>query len=141
MDSKLTARAIPGKGLAGCASNSRTRQVTIIEREVWEQLMKETGGNAPPSVRRANVMVSGFPLVDTRNRLLRMGGALLRIAGETRPCEAMEEAVAGLQSAMSRDWGGGAYAQVVAEGDITVGDSVEWVDESSIAQGDASRPG
>ena len=126
MDAKLTAHAVPGKGLAGCASNSKTRQVTIIEREVWDELMKDVGGNASPSTRRANLMVSGLPLANTRNKLLRVGSVLLRIAGETRPCEAMEEAVAGLQSAMNRNWGGGAFAQVLEEGDIAVGDPVEW---------------
>lgn len=126
MDAQLTAHAIPGKGLAGCASNSRTRQVTIIEREVWDLLMTETGGDAPPSERRANLMVSGFPLANSRNRLLRVGSVLLRIAGETKPCETMEKAVPGLQEAMCRNWGGGAFAQVLEEGDITIGDSVEW---------------
>src|SRR5688572_10384909 len=131
MDPRLSARAIPGKGLAGCANNSRTRQVTIIEREVWDQLMNETRGDATPDARRANIMVSGFPLANTRNRLLRIGSALLRIGGETKPCEEMERAVPGLQSAMYPNWGGGAYAQVIEEGDISVGDSVEWMEEVS----------
>jgi MOSC domain-containing protein YiiM len=128
MDARLTAHAIPGKGLAGCANNSRTRQVTIIEREMWDQLMDETGGDAPPSARRANLMVSGLPLANSRNRLLRIGTALLRIGGETKPCENMEKAVPGLQAAMYGNWAGGAYAQVIEEGDITVGDVVEWID-------------
>jgi Uncharacterized protein conserved in bacteria len=126
MDSRQNARAIPGKGLEGCASNSRTRQVTLIEREVWDALMKETGGNAAPSVRRANLMVSGFPLANSRNRLVRVGSVLLRIAGETKPCEAMEEAVPGLQAAMYANWRGGAFAQVLEAGEVAVGDPVEW---------------
>ena len=126
MDARLTARAIPGKGLAGCANNSRTRQVTLIEREVWEELMRETGSDATPSTRRANLMVSGLPLANSRNRLLRIGPVLLRIAGETKPCEAMEEVVPGLQDAMYRHWRGGAFAQVLEEGDIAIGDPVEW---------------
>jgi 8-oxo-dGTP pyrophosphatase MutT (NUDIX family) len=126
MDGRLTARALPGKGLAGCANNSRTRQVTIIEREVWEELMTETGGDAPPSVRRANLMVSGLQLVDSRNRLLRAGTSLLRIAGETKPCETMDKVITGLRAAMYPAWRGGAFAQVLEEGDITVGDSADW---------------
>ncbi len=127
MDEKRSARAVPGKGLAGCANNSKTRQVTLIEREVWSALMNETSGDVAPAARRANLMVSGIPLANSRNRLLRVGSALLRIAGETKPCEVMEQAVPGLQAAMYPNWNGGAFAQVLEEGEIAVGDSVEWV--------------
>jgi ADP-ribose pyrophosphatase YjhB (NUDIX family) len=126
MDQRATVRAIPGKGLEGCASNSRTRQVTLIEREVWESLMAKIGAAIPPDTRRANLMVSGFPLGDSRNRLFRIGSALFRIAGETKPCELMERAHAGLQAAMYEDWRGGAFAQVLEPGEIAVGDDVEW---------------
>jgi len=127
MDSKTSARAIPGKGLEGCASNSRIRQVTLIEREVWDGLMKSVGGNVSPSGRRANLMVSGFPLLNSRNRLFRIGSVPFRIVGETKPCNAMEELHPGLQAAMYEQWGGGAFAQVLEEGEITVGDLIEWV--------------
>jgi len=48
MDARLTAHAIAGKGLAGDANNIRTRQVTLIEREVWQALMNEASGDASP---------------------------------------------------------------------------------------------
>ena len=130
MDSVLTATAIPGKGLAGNADRSRTRQVTIIEREVWDLLMKETAGKALPAARRANMMVSGISLANSRDRVLQVGTVRFRIAGETRPCERMEEVHAGLQSAMSVNWGGGVFAQVLDDGNIAVGDSVVWTCET-----------
>jgi MOSC domain-containing protein YiiM len=126
MDPTPSATLIAGKGLAGSVGRSSRRQVTLIEREVWEALMRETGGSAPPSTRRANLMVSGISLADTRKRILRIGNARLEIAGETKPCERMEEAVAGLRAAMYANWGGGAFAKVLTGGEIHVGDQVDW---------------
>jgi len=126
MDPVDRAVAIEGRGLEGNVDRSRRRQVTIIEREVWEELMRRTGGAAPPSARRANLMVSGCPLHDSRRRLLTIGTVQLLVSGETKPCERMDEAVAGLREAMYPDWGGGAFAQVMTGGSIAVGDGVMW---------------
>jgi MOSC domain-containing protein YiiM len=126
MDPRESATLIEGKGLDGSVGRSSRRQLTIIEREVWDALMRETGSSAPPSTRRANLMVSGILLVDTRKRILRIGETRLEIAGETKPCERMEEAVPGLRAAMYPDWRGGAFAKVLTGGAIRVGDPVYW---------------
>ena len=126
MDPRQSATLVEGKGLEGSVGRSSRRQVTIIEREIWEALMRETGATAPPSTRRANLMVSGIQLVDTRKRILRIGDTRLEIAGETKPCERMEEAVPGLGAAMYPDWRGGAFAKVLTGGTIHVGDTVAW---------------
>ena len=129
MDARESARLVEGKGLEGSVGRSSRRQVTLIEREVWEALMRETGSDAPPSTRRANLMVSGVSLADTRKRVLRIGDTLLEIAGETKPCERMEEAVPGLRAAMYANWRGGAFAKVLKGGAIRVGDVVLWENE------------
>ena len=126
MDARESGVLIAGKGLEGNVDRSSRRQVTIIEREVWEALMRETGSSAPPSTRRANLMIGGISLADTRKRVLRIGEARLEIAGETKPCERMEEAVPGLRAAMYANWRGGAFAMVLTGGSIRVGDSVDW---------------
>jgi MOSC domain-containing protein YiiM len=128
MDARLTARLVAGKGVADSADRSRTRQVSLIEREVWEALMQQTGANASPASRRANLMISGLALANSRGRLLKIGSTVLRIGGETKPCERMDEVVSGLRALMYPDWHGGAFAQVVEGGEIALGDAVEWIE-------------
>ena len=128
MDPVLTAALVAGRGLIGNADQGRRRQVTLIEREVWERLMGELGGAIGPAARRANLMISGIDLVESRDRLLRVNAIHLRIGGETRPCERMDEALPGLRRAMRPNWGGGAYAQVLEDGEISIGDEVSWAD-------------
>lgn len=61
-----------------------------------------------------------------RGKLLRIGTYRIRLYGETRPCEQMEAAHAGLQAVMRERWGGGAFAEVLEGGEIRIGDAVEW---------------
>lgn len=124
MDPVPEATAVAGKGLAGDVTTSRRRQVTVIEREVWDALMRQLGAGASPAGRRANLMISGIPLFDTRGQVLRVGGVRLLIGGETTPCERMDEVVPGLRAAMRPKWGGGVFAQVLDDGIVTIGDAV-----------------
>ena len=126
MDPVESAVLVAGRGLVGNADQGRRRQVTLIERETWERVMRETGGGADPSARRANLMLSGIALEETRDRVLRVGRVRLRIGGHTMPCERMDEAVRGLRAVMRPHWGGGAFAEVLDDGAIAVGDTVAW---------------
>jgi MOSC domain-containing protein YiiM len=65
--------------------------------------------------------------------VLRLGGVRVRIKGETRPCERMDEALAGLRAAMDPDWRGGAFGQVLDDGVLTVGDPVRWDEDPQLS--------
>jgi MOSC domain-containing protein YiiM len=126
MDAVPEVRVTAEGGIVGGVDRSRRRQITLIEREVWDRLMRELGGAAEPSARRANLLLTGIRLANTRGRILRLGDARLAIGGELTPCERMHEVLPGLQAAMRPDWGGGAFAQVLDDAVIHVGDVAEW---------------
>ena len=84
------------------------------------------GADLDPSARRANLMVSGIELAETRDRVLRVGSVRLLIGGETRPCERMEEAHAGLQEAMRAAGAAVRGRRSSSGGEIHVGDEVAW---------------
>ncbi len=123
MDAAIEVSLVAGKGIETDASFGRPhRQVTVIEKEVFDRI-RGSLPSADASMRRANVMVSGVRLADSRNRVLRLGGVRILIGGETRPCERMDEQCPGLREALSTGWGGGAHGVVLDDGLIRVGDA------------------
>jgi MOSC domain-containing protein YiiM len=128
MDATDQAALKANRGLVGNANQGGKRQVTIIEKEIWEAVTTKLGAAVDPSARRANLMVSGIHLADSRRRILRIGNCRIRIYGETKPCEVMDEAWPGLRQAMYDNWAGGAFGEVLDDGEITVGDSVQWLE-------------
>jgi MOSC domain-containing protein YiiM len=129
MDPLARGELVAGRGLAGNADQGGKRQVTLISRERWSDAEAELGAAVDPRARRANLMTSGIDLRETRDRVLAIGAVRVRILGETRPCERMEEAHAGLRAALAPDWRAGAYGEVLDDGEIAVGDPICWVDE------------
>ena len=126
MDPVDEAVAVEGRGLERGADFDRDRQVTLIEREVFDRIKAEVDDSVEPVMRRANLLVSGIRLEDTRDRTLVVGDLRIHIRGETRACGRMEEACDGLMDALDPHWGGGAHGSVVNDAIISVGDDVRW---------------
>jgi MOSC domain-containing protein YiiM len=118
------AEAVPGIGLRGDQKRGRWRQVTLLAAEAWEAATGEIGVEAPPSGRRANIVLRGLDLADTIGRRLRVGPVLIQVHGETDPCEMMERVAPGLQQALTPHRRAGVFGAVVEGGAIRVGDSV-----------------
>jgi len=129
MDPVLAARAVRERGLVGNADQGGQRQVTVVSLESWSDAAAELGRtDLDPRLRRANLLIRGIELEESREGVLLIGDVRLLIRGETRPCRAMDEACPGLQSALAKDWRGGVYGQVLADGEIRVGAPVSWED-------------
>jgi MOSC domain-containing protein YiiM len=109
----------------GNANQGGKRQVTLLSSESWNDVTGELM-SPDPSIRRANLLLSSVDLREARGRVLRIGSVRVRISGETRPCYQMDDAVPGLRKAMSIPWGGGAFAEVLDDGVITIGDYAHW---------------
>ena len=125
MDPADRARLVAGKGIVGNANQRGKRQVTIVSNKHWTDVTAPLGNTPDPRLRRANLLVSDVDFSDARGKILKVGSVRIRIYGETRPCEQMEEAVPGLREAMKVPWGGGAFGEVLDDGEIAVGDAVE----------------
>lgn len=131
MDATAQATLRAQRGLVGNADQGRRRQVTLMERERWQALMETVGASLSPATRRANLLLSGIQLAQSRMRTLCIGACRIRILGETKPCERMDEIWPGLKRAMYDNWGGGAFGEVLDDGDIAVGDPVDWLETAT----------
>ena len=100
------------------------RQVTVIAREDWDRVCEALQVQLPWTTRRANLLIEGVDLRWSRGKTIYIGSVVLEITGETKPCERMEEAHAGLYQALVPHWRGGVTCAVVTEGKIRIGDTV-----------------
>ena len=116
MDLQWEATAVPGQGLVGNANQGGHRQVTLLGAEAWARAEAELGETVDPSARRANLMIRGLELSESRGRVLRVGACLILVRGETRPCRRMDEAHRGLQAALDPEWRAGIYGEVLTGG-------------------------
>jgi MOSC domain-containing protein YiiM len=120
---------IANRGIVGNANQNGRRQVTLISQENWRATEQRLGLAIDPAVRRANIMISGIDLADSRGKQLRIADCLIDIWGETRPCTLMDAAHDGLQEALRPEWSGGVFGVVLEGGEVGLGDAVELLPE------------
>jgi MOSC domain-containing protein YiiM len=124
MDRLEAAQLIAGRGVAGSADQGGWRQITVIDEVAWKDAEAELGVDVDPSARRANVMVRGIDLENSRSKKLRLGDCIIDIRGENPPCRLMDATQAGLQKALRPHWRAGVFGEIVRGGTIRIGDSV-----------------
>jgi MOSC domain-containing protein YiiM len=133
MDRRETATLVAGKGLAGNANQGGRRQVVLLTEAGWSEATAELSVDLDPATRRGNLLLSGVDLEKTRGRTLRIGPVRLRIWTECTPCYQMDQAHSGLKEALRPHWRAGACAEVIAGGEIRVGDEAVWEEEAQQA--------
>lgn len=126
MDARPGAQLIAGQGLEDNANQGGKRQVTLLDADRWREVCAELDAEVDPELRRANLLLQGIDLENSRGKILRLGGCRLEICGETRPCRLMDESFPGLQAALDPGWRGGAYAVVLDGGELEVGMPATW---------------
>ncbi len=113
------------EGLVGdFRGRSPGRQVTVMGREGWEDACRELGRELDWTVRRANLLVEGLRLEGCTAARIRIGDVLLEVTEETKPCQRMDEASAGLRGALAPGWRGGVSCRVLEGGEVRPGDPV-----------------
>jgi MOSC domain-containing protein YiiM len=112
--------AVVETGLEGDRHGKRgsRRQVLLVEQEVLDEF-----GLAPGAIRE-QVTVRGLDLDKlVFGARIRVGGALLEVAGPCDPCARMDEVRPGLQTAL--EGRRGRFVRVVEAGSFAVGDALQ----------------
>lgn len=135
-----SARAVPGRGIEGDryfnaagtfpdtdkdGRHDTGREITLIEAEAIAAAGEQTGQPLGGGAHRRNIVTSGVALNDLVGREFTVGPVRVRGIRLCHPCGHLET-VSGVQGAeQSLTNRGGLRAQVLTEGTIRTGDSIE----------------
>lgn len=119
-----------GRGLDRENRPGGKREVTLLSAEAWEETCRELETELPWYTRRANLLVERIDLAETITHTIRVGEVEIRVHGETKPCDIMDEQHEGLRRTLIPDCRGGVYGQVLEGGTIRVGDRVSVVTDA-----------
>jgi MOSC domain-containing protein YiiM len=99
------------------------REVTLIEAEVLDALLRDHGIDLPVEEHRRNLTVRGVRLGELRGQRFTIGDVVLEGVRDCPPCEHLEQ-LTGKQVLRPLVDRGGLRARVVVGGTIHVGDEV-----------------
>ena len=134
MQSVESARAVPGHGLEGDRywqsadtperKSEPDREVTLIESEAVEALVRDEGVPFEVAESRRNVVTRGVALNHLVGREFRVGSVRLKGVRLCEPCKHLEGMTRPgvLKGLLHR---GGLRAQILDGGDLRVGDPVD----------------
>ena len=100
-----------------------SRMVTLIAEEHLLAIGSFLGHSVTPEQLRRNIVVGGVNLLALKERLLRVGTAVLEVTGECHPCSRMEQELGpgGFNAVRGQ---GGVTARVVSAGQLSVGEAI-----------------
>jgi MOSC domain-containing protein YiiM len=134
MESVEKAIAVAGRGLEGDRKYRRgdkpqvesgsDREITLIEAEAIEAVVRDYEVELRPIETRRNVLTLGVALNHLVGRQFRVGSVVLRGIRLCEPCEHLESLTrAGVRAALVHR--AGLRAQILQGGEIRIGDSIE----------------
>ena len=141
MEARDAVTASAHSGLAGdrycartgtySATNRGPRDVTLIEREAIDAVRAEHGIAVAESDTRRNLVTEGVPLNHLVGRTFRVGDTTMRGVRLAEPCAYLEQltGLVGVNRAFTHR--GGLRAEILADAELRVGDTVEPLDEPS----------
>ncbi len=100
------------------------RQVTVMTKENWDIVCSELGRKLHWTTRRANILIEGIDLKESKGLILKIGNFYLEITGELVPCQLMDDQILGLKNALIPDWRGGVMCKILSEGMVKENDRV-----------------
>ncbi|MCH7580073.1 MAG: MOSC domain-containing protein [Chloroflexi bacterium] len=120
------ATAVAGKGLEGDRyfGHDHDSQVTLIEAEAIDAMANDAGLELAYGEARRNIVTRGVALNDLLGKEFTVGGVRMRGARLSEPCQHLasltdQKVVKGLVHK------GGLKAQILTDGEIRIGDSVQ----------------
>lgn len=119
------ARVLINYGLEGDWRSHRNRsgQLTLIEAEALEEVVRRLGHPVPDGASRRQVVVRGVRLNDFIGRRVRLGAVRVFVETACDPCSRMEATIgAGAQAAL--EGRGGVRCHVLVGGELCVGDPI-----------------